>query len=80
MNRSPPESQDHRRDQAVHPQFRPGSRDDDDCARALRPDVGALSGSGQSGHALGVSARSCLGRHDDTPREMEGQEKIDRKK
>jgi hypothetical protein len=30
----------------LHPRFRPRSRDDDDRARALRQDAGALSGSG----------------------------------
>ena len=40
--------QDHRRDPAVHPRFRPRGRDDDDGARALRRHARALSGSGKS--------------------------------
>ena len=51
-----------RRDPAVHPRFRPRSRDDD-RARALRQDAGALSGAGQSGVsalAFGVRGQTVI--------------------
>jgi hypothetical protein len=47
---------DHRRDPAVHPRFRSTSQDERDRTRALRQDVGTLSGSGQSGLAVGIGA------------------------
>jgi glyoxylase-like metal-dependent hydrolase (beta-lactamase superfamily II) len=50
------QSQNHRRDAAVHPGFRALSRGDDYGAGALREDAGALSESSQSGLVVGLGA------------------------
>jgi len=52
------QSQDYRRDAAVHPRFRPSGGGDENGSRTLRQDAGTLSDRVNPGWALWSSARS----------------------
>ena len=63
--------QDHRRDPAIHPRFRPARGKDDNRSGALRQDAGALSEPGQSRMgALEFSTRSQATESDRGERKM----------